>query len=98
VTDPGGEQVSPTSGNIEETLSTLDYACRAKNIKNTPEINQASAAPRLPRSLPDPAFSELTSPAHSAPDLICPASRLHTGPILSSQRSSSSSCGPRQFF
>jgi kinesin family protein 11 len=22
--------VSPTSGNIEETLGTLDYACRAK--------------------------------------------------------------------
>ncbi len=32
--------VSPGSSNIEETLSTLDYACRAKNIKNTPEINQ----------------------------------------------------------
>ena len=28
------------TGNIEETLGTLDYACRAKNIKNTPEINQ----------------------------------------------------------
>ncbi|EKX31906.1 hypothetical protein GUITHDRAFT_159015 [Guillardia theta CCMP2712] len=35
--------VSPTSGNIEETLGTLDYACRAKNIKNTPEINQLKA-------------------------------------------------------
>lgn len=26
--------------NIEETLSTLDYAHRAKNITNRPEINQ----------------------------------------------------------
>ena len=25
---------------LEETLSTLDYAHRAKNIKNRPEINQ----------------------------------------------------------
>eukprot|EP01112_Ceratiomyxa_fruticulosa_P016131 TRINITY_DN4840_c0_g2_i1.p1 TRINITY_DN4840_c0_g2~~TRINITY_DN4840_c0_g2_i1.p1 ORF type:complete len:1103 (+),score=300.04 TRINITY_DN4840_c0_g2_i1:27-3311(+) len=32
--------VSPSSGNIEETLSTLDYAHRAKNIKNRPEVNQ----------------------------------------------------------
>lgn len=26
--------------NLEETLSTLDYAYRAKNITNRPEINQ----------------------------------------------------------
>ncbi|XP_076177804.1 kinesin-like protein KIF11-B isoform X2 [Ptiloglossa arizonensis] len=32
--------VSPASINIEETLSTLDYAHRAKNITNRPEINQ----------------------------------------------------------
>ncbi|XP_065833724.1 kinesin-like protein KIF11 [Oscarella lobularis] len=32
--------VSPASCNFEETLSTLDYAHRAKNIKNRPEINQ----------------------------------------------------------
>eukprot|EP01122_Echinamoeba_exundans_P011612 TRINITY_DN4677_c0_g1_i1.p1 TRINITY_DN4677_c0_g1~~TRINITY_DN4677_c0_g1_i1.p1 ORF type:complete len:1134 (-),score=240.59 TRINITY_DN4677_c0_g1_i1:4-3369(-) len=31
--------VSPASGSIEETLSTLDYAHRAKNIKNRPECN-----------------------------------------------------------
>jgi kinesin family protein 11 len=34
-------QVSPTSGSVEETLSTLDYASRAKSIRNSPEINQA---------------------------------------------------------
>ena len=32
--------VSPSSLNIEETLSTLDYAHRAKNIQNTPQVNQ----------------------------------------------------------
>ncbi|KAG6879988.1 hypothetical protein C0992_008581 [Termitomyces sp. T32_za158] len=32
--------VSPARSNIEETLSTLDYALRAKSIKNKPELNQ----------------------------------------------------------
>ncbi|KAF2352751.1 Kinesin-associated microtubule-binding domain [Trinorchestia longiramus] len=32
--------VSPASINLEETLSTLDYAHRAKNITNKPEVNQ----------------------------------------------------------
>ena len=32
--------VSPASVNYEETVSTLDYANRAKNITNRPEINQ----------------------------------------------------------
>jgi len=32
--------VSPASINLEETLSTLDYAFRAKNITNRPEVNQ----------------------------------------------------------
>ncbi|XP_013790092.1 kinesin-like protein KIF11, partial [Limulus polyphemus] len=32
--------ISPALCNVEETLSTLDYACRAKNITNRPEINQ----------------------------------------------------------
>ncbi|XP_050227654.1 kinesin-like protein KIN-5C [Mercurialis annua] len=32
--------VSPAVHCIEETLSTLDYAYRAKNIKNKPEVNQ----------------------------------------------------------
>jgi kinesin family protein 11 len=31
--------VSPASGSIEESLSTLEYANRAKNIKNKPEAN-----------------------------------------------------------
>ncbi|XP_068249669.1 kinesin-like protein KIF11 [Palaemon carinicauda] len=32
--------VSPANINLEETLSTLDYAHRAKNIQNKPEVNQ----------------------------------------------------------
>ncbi|XP_054838758.1 kinesin-like protein KIF11 isoform X2 [Eublepharis macularius] len=32
--------VSPASANLEETLSTLEYAHRAKNIMNKPEVNQ----------------------------------------------------------
>uniref|UniRef100_A0A1A8SH98 Kinesin-like protein n=1 Tax=Nothobranchius rachovii TaxID=451742 RepID=A0A1A8SH98_9TELE len=32
--------VSPSSSNMEETMSTLEYACRAKNIMNKPEVNQ----------------------------------------------------------
>ncbi|XP_052770351.1 kinesin-like protein KIF11-B [Mya arenaria] len=32
--------ISPASVNLEETLSTLDYAHRAKNITNRPEVNQ----------------------------------------------------------
>ena len=32
--------VGPAVCNVEETLSTLDYAHRAKNITNRPEINQ----------------------------------------------------------
>lgn len=32
--------ISPSHCNLEETMSTLDYASRAKSIKNKPEVNQ----------------------------------------------------------
>jgi len=32
--------ISPAKGSLDETLSTLDYAYRAKNIRNRPEVNQ----------------------------------------------------------
>lgn len=32
--------LSPAKSNLEETISTLDYAFRAKNIKNKPQMNQ----------------------------------------------------------
>jgi kinesin family protein 11 len=35
--------ISPSSGNVEETMSTLEYAFRAKNIKNRPEVNHKMA-------------------------------------------------------
>lgn len=31
--------ISPSAYCLEETLSTLDYASRAKNIKNKPEVS-----------------------------------------------------------
>jgi kinesin family protein 11 len=31
--------ISPAKSNIEETISTLDYAFRAKNIRNKPQLN-----------------------------------------------------------
>lgn len=31
--------MSPAKSNLEETISTLDYAFRAKNIKNKPQVN-----------------------------------------------------------
>ncbi|KAJ1488419.1 P-loop containing nucleoside triphosphate hydrolase protein [Baffinella frigidus] len=43
--------VSPNSANIEETLSTLDYASRAKAIKNTPQINQVQTKKAMMREL-----------------------------------------------
>ena len=35
--------LSPTGANVEESLSTLEYANRAKNIKNKPEANARMA-------------------------------------------------------
>lgn len=32
--------ISPAASNVEETLSTLDYAHRAKSVTNRPEVNQ----------------------------------------------------------
>jgi len=32
--------LSPAKSNLEETISTLDYAFRAKNIRNKPQLNQ----------------------------------------------------------
>lgn len=32
--------ISPAAINLEETISTLDYALRAKSVANKPEVNQ----------------------------------------------------------
>lgn len=45
--------VSPASCDLEETLSTLDYANRAKNIQNRPEVNQKLSKKALMKVGPD---------------------------------------------
>ncbi|KAF2141038.1 uncharacterized protein K452DRAFT_272856 [Aplosporella prunicola CBS 121167] len=45
--------LSPAKSNLEETISTLDYAFRAKNIRNKPQINQMVSKKTL--------FKEFTS-------------------------------------
>lgn len=32
--------ISPASNSVDETLSTLEYACRARDIKNSPTVNE----------------------------------------------------------
>lgn len=39
--------VSPAKMNMEETISTLDYASRAKNIRNKPQLNQVMSKKTL---------------------------------------------------
>jgi kinesin family protein 11 len=41
--------VSPARSNLEETISTLDYAFRAKNIRNKPQINSTISKKTLLR-------------------------------------------------
>ncbi|XP_015952328.1 kinesin-like protein KIN-5D [Arachis duranensis] len=43
--------ISPSIHCLEETLSTLDYAHRAKNIKNKPEVNQKMVKSALIKDL-----------------------------------------------
>ncbi|KAL8129765.1 hypothetical protein V2J09_018920 [Rumex salicifolius] len=43
--------ISPSAHCLEETLSTLDYAHRAKNIKNKPEANQKMSKTMLLKEL-----------------------------------------------
>ena len=39
--------LSPADNNYDETLSTLRYANRAKNIKNKPKINEVTVIYRI---------------------------------------------------
>ena len=39
--------VSPTDSNLDETLNTLKYAARARNIRNKPKVNRDPAAAQL---------------------------------------------------
>ena len=51
--------ISPSSMNLEETLPTLDYAHRAKNIKNTPQLNQKISKQVMMRAM-QPEKDQLT--------------------------------------
>lgn len=39
--------LSPASSNFEESVSTLEYGQRAKNIKNNPEANKCVSRKRI---------------------------------------------------
>jgi kinesin family protein 11 len=41
--------ISPAKSNLEETISTLDYAFRAKNIRNKPQLNALTSKKMLLR-------------------------------------------------
>ncbi|KAJ4290776.1 Kinesin- motor protein [Collariella sp. IMI 366227] len=41
--------ISPAKSNLEETISTLDYAFRAKNIRNKPQLNSLTSKKALLR-------------------------------------------------
>ncbi|KAH7298895.1 hypothetical protein KP509_25G063400 [Ceratopteris richardii] len=57
--------VSPSVHCLEETLSTLDYAHRAKNIKNKPEINQKTMKSALLKDL-NSEIERLKAEVHAA--------------------------------
>ncbi|KAK0655536.1 hypothetical protein B0T16DRAFT_424322 [Cercophora newfieldiana] len=43
--------ISPSKSNLEETISTLDYAFRAKNIRNKPQLNALTKKKTLLRDV-----------------------------------------------
>ncbi|CAJ0573656.1 unnamed protein product, partial [Mesorhabditis spiculigera] len=45
--------ISPSAANFEETLSTLEYASRAKNIRNHPEINEKMSRKAMLKEMSD---------------------------------------------
>ncbi|KAJ9600610.1 hypothetical protein L9F63_026254, partial [Diploptera punctata] len=55
--------ISPAFCNIDETLSTLDYAHRARNIMNRPEINQKLTKKTLIKELLDGVASTCKDPS-----------------------------------
>jgi kinesin family protein 11 len=57
--------VSPAQSNIEETLSTLDYANKAKSIKNKPEVNQKLVKKELIKEYSDE-IEKLKQQLHAA--------------------------------
>lgn len=70
--------VSPSPSCIEETLSTLDYAFRAKSIKNKPEVNQVG-----PTAPPDRTVTPITF----MPDFFAPSCPTSAPPAAPCSRS-----------
>ncbi|CAG12333.1 unnamed protein product [Tetraodon nigroviridis] len=66
--------VSPSSSNLEETLSTLEYASRAKNIMNKPEVNQKLSKRTLIK-VAEPVLSHTCY--HHGLKHACPTKRAH---------------------
>jgi hypothetical protein len=61
---------SPALTSVEETLSTLNYATRAKNIVNTPTANaDTQDKVRWVKLAETPPFNP---PNKSASDIVCP--------------------------
>nr|KMM69092.1 kinesin-II 85 kDa subunit [Coccidioides posadasii RMSCC 3488] len=66
--------ISTSRSNLEETISTLDYAFRAKNIRNKPQINSTMSKKTL--------FREFTSEIEKLKSELI-ATRLRNGVYLS---------------
>lgn len=69
--------VSPARDNLEETISTLDYAFRAKNIRNKPQINSVISKKTL--------LKEYTSEIEKLKTELI-ATRMRNGVYLSNER------------
>lgn len=69
--------VSPARDNLEETISTLDYAFRAKNIRNKPQINSVISKKTL--------LKEYTAEIEKLKTELI-ATRLRNGVYLSNER------------
>lgn len=69
--------LSPAKSNLEETISTLDYAFRAKNIRNKPQVNQTVSKKTL--------FREFTADIERLKSELI-ATRQRNGVYLTSER------------
>ncbi|KAJ3359916.1 hypothetical protein GGF32_008933 [Allomyces javanicus] len=72
--------VSPVASNAQESLNTLVYANRAKNIKNrpVPNIQPADPPPAAPPTLPDPPTTHDDDPSAPHSPTVAPHSRRHS--------------------
>lgn len=71
--------VGPAASNAEETLSTLRYANRAKNIKNQPRVNEDPKACGSQCAAQHAPFARLTSAAAVPRATGCHAARVPAG-------------------